>query len=294
MTFKFISLALGITLFSTLHGKATEGDWWPMKPKLKWLYLSSGAYLDRWGGGGKDGNGFSWINKNRSLNPPQTLMSISAGGSLALTQRLGLSLSMPFFYNTFDEYSDRFGGLHTRDYRYDLGDIEIGIPIKFGKATLQPQVNIPGLYESEYLVPWTGFGVYRAALSMSYPYRAHSAWVMGETVLIKPSGDKPGLVEEGDYTFKGGYGYKIKICPTLQMKGGLDLAYTSFRWSPFAKAQTTFSADPKLSFAIYPRKGQEFSLSTSGSMYSTQGGEPDFRSYASRRIFFGAYYGFYF
>jgi hypothetical protein len=294
MTLKKNSLALGIYLATAISACASEGDWWPINPKVKWLYLSSGIYLDRWGGGGASGNDFSWHAKNRSLNPPQTLTSISAGGSLALTRCIGLSLSMPFFYNTFEEYSDRFGGLHPTDSRSGLGDFDIGIPIKIAKVTMQPQLSIPGPYDTKYLAPWTGFGVYRGGLGISYPWLAHSIWVAGETVLHKPSGENSGMVEEGDFAVKGGYGYKLKLNPQLQVKGGMDLAYTSFRWQPTAKAQTTFTADPKVSFSVSPHHGQELSLSASGSLYSTQGGEPDFRSYASRRIFFGAYYGVYF
>jgi hypothetical protein len=101
-------------------------------------------------------------------------------------------------------------------------------------------------------------------------------------------------VAAGDFDLKGGYGYKLKLAPHIQGKAGLDLSYTSFTWQPTAHAQTSFSADPKISVSVSPRRGQEVSLTAAATAYSTQGGEKDFRSYASRRVFLGAYWGFYF
>jgi hypothetical protein len=49
-----------------------------------------------------------------------------------------------------------------------------------------------------------------------------------------------------------------------------------------------------VSFSLFPKGGRELALSASATLYSTQGGEPDFRSYASRRIFIGAYWGLYY
>jgi hypothetical protein len=279
-------------------------------PKLKWLYASTGVYFDRWGGTGKDGNGIGWIAKNRVLNPPQTLTSVSIGGGLALTPKLGLTFGVPLFFNTFDEFKDRLGGPHEGDHRIGMGDFDIGLPIKLGAVTLQPQLAIPGPYQREYLVPWSGFGVYRGSLGLSYPYKAHSLWAAAEMVLFKPSpgtylaspfrfyakpraGDS-GLVETGNYALKGGYGFKIKLPARTQVKTGFDLSYTSFTWQPISKAQTSFSIDPKVSFSLFPKGGRELALSASATLYSTQGGEPDFRSYASRRIFIGAYWGLYY
>lgn len=278
-------------------------------PKLKWLYASTGIYFDRWGGSGTDGNGFGWISKNRPLNPPQTLTSFSIGGGFSLTPKVGLTFGIPLFYNTFDAYEDRIGGPHPSDHRSGLGDVDLGLPIRLGEGTLQPQLSIPGPYDRQYLVPWSGFGVYRGALGLSYPYQAHSAWVSAEMVVFKPgpgtylasplrfsapTQSDSGLVEGGNFALKGGYAYKFKLPAHTQVKPGFDLAYTSFTWQPISKAQTGFSLDPKVSFSIYPKGGREFALTASATLFSTQGGEPDFRSYASRRIFLGAYWGLYY
>jgi hypothetical protein len=160
---------IAVTGAETARDAGGGGDWWPIKPKLKWLYASSGVYMDRWGGSGTDGNGAGWISKDRALNPPQTLTSLSFGGAVALTPRIGLSLGIPLFFNTFDPYTSRLGGHVDGDHRVGVGDLDIGVPIKFGAATVQPQLTIPGPYTREYLVPWTGFGVYRGALG--YPTR---------------------------------------------------------------------------------------------------------------------------
>ena len=294
MFLRTISLIFGLGLCLHASVKAAESEWLTFQPKLKWLYISSGVYLDHWAGGGASGNSLSWHAKNQSLNPPQTLTSISAGGAVALTPHIGLFVAVPIFYNTFEEYRNRFGNLNPSEYRAGIGDMEIGVPIKLGKATLQPQLVIPGPYDRKYLVPWSGFGVYRGALGVSFPWGAHAVWAVSEIVLHKPQGQDSGLVESGDYAFKGGYGYKIKLASRLQAKTGLDLAYTSFTWQPTVKAQTTFSADPKVSLSTSPWAGQELSFTTSASAYSMQRGERLFRSYASRRLFFGAYWGFYF
>lgn len=289
---KSARIALPVLLAVVFAGAETPA-WLRFEPKLKWLYLSSGAYFDRWGGGGDKGNGFSWIRKNRALNPPQTLYGATLGASGALTPNLGLGLSLPVFYNTFEPYTDRSGGEHKRQHRSGIGDLDINAPIRIGMLTLQPQLSIPGNYSREYLVPWTGFGVYRGALSASYPLKAHSLWAGYERVLYKPHGDDSGLVEPGDYSLKGGYSWKAKLAPRFSGKAGFDLAYTSFTWQPTASAQRNFSCDPRVVVSFVPRGGQELALSLSATLYSTQGGEPDFRSYASRRVFAGLYYGFY-
>lgn len=288
-----LSLLPILLLWLCSHAIAGEGNT-TFQPKLKWLFLSSGVYLDKWGGDWVSGNGFYWKPKSRYLNPPQTLMSLTAGGSMSLTSNVGLYLALPVFYNTFDPYKDGFNGSHVMNHRSGVGDLEIGIPIRFKTLTVQPQLAIPGPYDPKYLAPWTGFGVYRASLWVSYGLRSHFVWSSGEAVLYKPTGKYPGMVEPGDYALKGGYGYKWVLRPKLQLKGGIDAASTSFRWQPSAKAQTSFTADPKIAFAYSPFSGHALSATMASTLYSTQGGEPDFRSYASRKLFFGLYWGRYF
>ena len=289
---KNLLIALIAVLGSGRIGAETP-PWLRLQPKLKWLYLSSGIYFDKWGGGGREGNGISWISKNRALNPPQKLYGATVGAAGSITPNLGLGLSLPVFYNTFEPYTDGSGGEHSRQHRSGIGDLMIDLPIKIGKATVQPQLAIPGNYAREYLVPWTGFGVYRGALGVSYPIKSHFLWTGYERVLYKPHGPDSGLVETGDFSLKGGYAWKTTLAPRLQGKAGLDLAYTSFTWQPTAESQSNFSADPRIAVSFFPKGGQEIALSISATLYSRQGGEEDFRSYASRRIFAGFYYGFY-
>lgn len=285
--------ALAVLSVNSLAGAETPA-WLRPEPKLKWLYLSTGVYFDRWGGSGETGNGPGWIAKNRALNPPQNLYGATLGASGSVTRNVSLGLALPFFYNTFEPYVDRSGGEHTRKHRSGIGDLDVNLPIRIGKLALQPQLSIPGNYSREYLVPWTGFGVYRGSLSGSYPLKAHSLWAGYERVLHKPKGDDSGLVEPGDYSLKGGYSWKTKLAPRFNGKAGFDMAYTSFTWQPTASAQRNFSLDPRIAVAFVPRGGRELALSFSATLYSSQGGEPDFRSYASRRVFAGLYYGLYF
>jgi hypothetical protein len=268
-------------------------EWLRLQPKVKWLYLSSGIYFDRWGGTGGQGNGFGWTAKYRSLNPPQSLYGLGAGGSVSITPVIGLAASVPVFYNTFEPYTDGSGGGHKRSHRSGIGDFEIAVPVKLGDATVQAQLAVPGPYDREYLVPWTGFGVYRGALGASYPWKANYFWASAERVLYKPGGRDSGLVEAGDYSLKGGYAYKAALAGKLQGKAGVDLSFTSFTWQPAAESQDNFSIDPKISVSFFPDWKHELALTLSATLYSTQGGEEDFRSYASRRIFAGLYYGLY-
>jgi hypothetical protein len=288
------SILIAISLAVAAARSNTETPpWWSFQPKVKWLYLSSGMYLDRWGGGGAEGNGFSWISKDRALNPPQSLYSLSAGAAMSITPAVGLAIGAPLFYNTFEPYTDGGGVDHKRSHRAGVGDFEIALPIKLGKAVLQPQLALPGPYDRKYLVPWTGFGVYRGSLGVSYPYKSHYAWAAAERVLYKPRGEDSGLVEAGDFTLKGGYAWKRKLAAHFQGKAGVDLAYTSFTWQPNTESQDNFSIDPKISVSFFPEWRHELALTLSATLYSAQGGEEDFRSYASRRVFVGMYYGFY-
>jgi hypothetical protein len=285
-----LMFGLGLAVSGT---RAETPAWLRFQPKVKWLYLSSGVYLDRWGGAGDEGNGIAWTPKYRALNPPQALYSLSAGAAASITPVIGLALNAPVFYNTFEPYTDKSGGEHKRSHRSGIGDIEIAMPIKLGKATVQPQLAVPGPYDREYLVPWTGFGVYRGALGVSYPWRTHFFWANAERVLVKPSGKDSGLVEAGDYALKGGYSFKSRLAKRFQGKLGSDVSFTSFTWQPSADAQYNFSIDPKLSLSFFPEWKHELAFTLSATLYSTQGGEEDFRSYASRRIFAGFYYGLY-
>jgi hypothetical protein len=276
---------------AAVHSAAPE--WLRFQPKVKRLHLSSGLYFDRWGGTGAEGNGFAWRSKNRALNPPQSLYSLSAGGSVSLTPVLGLSASVPIFYNTFEPYTDRSGGKHERSHRSGIGDFELGLPIRIGPVAVQPQLAIPGPYEREYLVPWTGFGVYRGSLGASYPIKAHFFWASAERVLYKPRGMDSGLVEAGDFGMKGGYAFKSGPSRKVQGKAGVDLSYTSFTWQPIAESQDNFSIDPKLAVSFFPDWRHELAFTLSATLFSSQGGEEDFRSYASRRVFAGFHYGLY-
>ncbi|MDQ3000266.1 MAG: hypothetical protein M3Y08_03235 [Fibrobacterota bacterium] len=283
-----VTILLAVT---AVHSEVPE--WLRVQPKVKSLHLSSGLYFDHWGGTGTEGNGFVWQSKNRALNPPQSLYSLSAGGSVFLTPVLGLSAGIPIFYNTFEPYTDRSGGRHVRSHRSGIGDFEFGLPIKLGTLTVQPQLAVPGPYDREYLVPWTGFGVYRGSLGASYPWKTHHFWASAERVLYKPRGEDSGLVEVGDFALKGGYAYKSRLARKIQGKAGVDLIYSSFTWQPIAKSQDNFSIDPKVTIAFFPEWKHELAVTLSATLYSTQGGEEDFRSYASRRIFAGFHYGLY-
>lgn len=280
-------------MLAAAAAKSEAPEWLRFQPKVKWLYLSSGVYLDLWGGSGESGNGAGWISKDRPLNPPQALYGLTAGGAVSLTPAIGLGASVPLFYNTFESYTDRIGGGHERRHRSGVGDFGISVPVKLGATTVQAQLAVPGPYEREYLVPWTGFGVYRGALGISRPWKAHYFWASAERVLYKPSGKDSGLVEAGDFSLKGGYAFKKKLAVKIQGKAGFDVSYTSFTWQPYAESQDNFSIDPRISISFFPRGKRELALSVSATLYSSQGGEEDFRAYASRRIFAGLYYGVY-
>src|SRR6185295_7500440 len=101
---------------------------------------------------------------------------LTLGGSAALTPRVGLFLSAPFFYNRIEAYADRYGTSQPSLSAAGVGDVEIGIPVKLGSATLQPQIAVPGLYHPRFQRAWSGLGVYRASLGASMPWKAHHAW----------------------------------------------------------------------------------------------------------------------
>jgi hypothetical protein len=265
-------------------------------PKVKWLYASAGLAFDYWRGGDSLGNGWAWRKKDNHNNAPQTLASITLGGSAALTPRVGLSLSVPCFYNRIEKYTDYDDFDHPSFSARGIGDIEIGIPVKVMRATLQPQLDVPGLYTPRFLRAWSGLGVYRASLGLSLPWKAHYGWASGETVVYKPGGGLPGrngpMVEPWDYILKGGYAYKGKPLDWLHWKSGVDAAYNSLSWAG-SRPQKNLSVEPRLGISYLPRPRQELSASLGATLYSWQGGATTFHSYGSRRIALGLYYGYY-
>src|SRR5689334_9182587 len=115
-----------VTAFFTLFLAAASHG---LVPRVKWLYASAGLGLDYWGGAGTEGNGFAWRKKDRAYNPPQTTSSFSLGGSAALTPRVGVFLSAPFFYNRIEAYADRYGTSQPSLSATGVGDVEIGVPV---------------------------------------------------------------------------------------------------------------------------------------------------------------------
>ena len=267
-------------------------------PRLKWLSVSSGLYLDRWAGGG-GGNGWSWREKDHYYNPPQTLASLTLAGGLALTPALGLNLGLPFFRNSIDTYTNFNGAATAAESRAGIGDLEVALPLRLGggdrAVTVQPQFSLPGTlfggYQPVYLEPWTGFGVYRGALGVFHSRGAHLFWGSAETVLFKPEGEEPGLVEAGDAMFKGGYSRKWKLPAQLVGKAGADFGLARYRWAGDV-AQTSWSLDPKLSLARAAGR-QEVSFTAGATLYSYQGKAGRYDTYGSRRVFLSLYYGFY-
>jgi hypothetical protein len=283
-----------LSLLAAAAAPAQEG----FHPKVKWLYASAGLSWDYWRGS----DSLGWEKKDRNYNPPQTLSSVTLGGSAALTSKVGLYLALPFFYNRIERYTDHAGLEQPALSASGVGDLEIGLPVKVGKAVLQPQAALPGFYAPDYhpfyhprfQQAWSGLGVYRAGLGLSLPWKAHYYWASAEMVLLKP-GETDGytgpLVEEGDYILKGGYAYKRHPLPWLQWKAGADASYNSLSWAG-ADPQHNFSVEPKVS-ASYLKGRQELSLAAGATLYSWQGGDRTFHSYGSRRVYLGFYYGYY-
>ena len=277
---------------------AQGSPWLEFHPEIKWAYASSGIYLDRWAGTGPNGNDLSWKAKDRGINRPQTSVAVTLGGAIAINSKIGISLGIPYFYSQFAP--DRSGLDLPQTSRNGIGDIDLGFPLKFGKMTIQPQLAFPGTYHPNTNDPWTGFGVYRGSLGVSYPLLAHYFWGQAEMVLHQAFGDNKGIAEAGDYTLKGGYAYKKKLAPKIFIKGGLDLSYASIVWEKNYSALTNFTADPKISVSTLPWAKQELAFTVAATAYSRQdggdrmNGNGDIRSYGSRHIFFGLYWGRYF
>lgn len=271
-------------------------------PKLKWLYASASLSLDYWKGSDSSGNEVAWQPKDRNYNPPQTLSSITLGGSAALTSRAGLYLALPLFYNRIERYTDHNGIEQPALSAAGVGDLDVGFPIKIGRAVVQPQVSLPGFYAGGYhpfysprfQQAWSGLGVYRAALALSLPWNAHYLWASAEEVFLKPgeTHDFTGpLVEEGDYILKGGYVWKRKLTEKLSGKTGFDLSYNSLSWAA-SDPQRNFSLEPKVSLSFWQGR-RELSATAGATLYSWQGGASVFHSYGSRRAYLGFYCGYY-
>jgi hypothetical protein len=260
-------------------------------PRLRSLSVSTGLYLDRWGGSGPEGNGFGWRRKSVLYNPPQTLAGLAFAAGASLSPRTGVSLAVPFHSNTIDAYTSSRSGLSLPARRASgIGDIELSLPVRLGPATVQPSLAVPWAYRAEYLDPWEGLGVYRAGLAAFASRGPHGFWAAGDLVAWNPRGDRAGLVEPLDYALKGGYGWKRKLAPRLAGRMGADLSFTSFRWAG-DDPQLNGSVDPRIGLAWSPAPGHDLSGSASATLYSWQGGSRTYHTYASRRIGFGLQYG---
>ncbi len=295
----FFSLLVLISALAPIPLHAQGSPWLEYQPEIKWAYASSGTYLDHWAGTGPGGNDFLWKKKDRGINRPQTLSTVTLGGAIAINSKIGISLSVPYFYSQFEP--DLLSGLDLPSAsRNGIGDIDLGFPLRFEKITVQPQLSFPGWYHPNTSDPWTGLGVYRGSVGVSYPLLAHYFWGQGEVVLHQAFGDNKGIAEAGDYSLKGGYAYKMKVHPKIFIKGGMDLSYASIVWEKNYSALNNFTADPKISLSTLPWAKQELSFTLASTLYSRQDGgdanigNSDIRSYGSRHIFFGLYWGRYF
>lgn len=262
-------------------------------PGLKSLSAASSLHFDRWGGDGS-GNGIGWKRKSLLYNPPQTLAYLNLGAGFAITRAAGLSVSVPFFRNAIDPYvSSRSGASVPGRAASGIGDLEAAATFRLGPVGLQSSLAFPWAYEARFLEPWTGLGVYRAGLSASWsPRSAHGLWAAADVVTWKPEGDHPGLVEPLDHALKAGYAFRPRLSRRLSGRAGIDLGYTSFRWAG-DDAQRNWSLDPRLGLSFRPRPGHELALSGWATLYSRQGGSTTYRTYASRRVGLGLYYGRY-
>ncbi len=287
-------------------------------PQLKWVYVSSGITVDRW-----ESDGLRW---NEKQEFPKILRSINIGAQWNVGGSHSLFFSLPAFYNSTESFWSNeekvlktSSGKQSLGYMYfkrpvisafGVGDIQVEYTWYAPFARLELALWAPTGYDPdrkvfyspesvrpnagyEYNAPWTGFGVWRVGPGISAGNGMHYGWAQTSLVVYKPQGDRPGQVEEWDFSVSGGYSFSAPLSRMWKLKPKADAGYSSYHWEGRNRPRRVdFSVTPGAALSFTPTWQHELSFSVGATAYarSVEHAE-DIDS--PRKLNFGVYYGYY-
>ncbi|MFC1585560.1 hypothetical protein ACFL5V_08450 [Fibrobacterota bacterium] len=305
-----------LLLFTTLFCYGAIQAYPP--PKVKWLYLSGGTILEQW-----ESSGIAWRSADEY---PKTINYLNLGGLLSMGPGLGLSLSLPFFYNrtgSFTANQPLYLRTDTVDYEltwmnhkrpvldaFGLSDLNIGIHLQKGRHKYQLFLWIPAGYDPKeqvfdhhpdyppnigfyYDSPWMGFGNYRIGTSLSHTFKQHYFNFSPYLIVFKPKGEKAGMVEPLDFSLPVKYVRPVALSKKVKLKPKIQFGYSRFHWEGKDNdPRISMYMEPGLGISFKPSWKHEVSFSFAfTAMAKTIDHGEDITS--KRKLFFSFYYGFY-
>jgi hypothetical protein len=295
-------------------------SWYPSmaQVKLKWLYFSGSTLLDRWNSGG-----LTW---KKAEIYPETMAFINSGAQFSLRPKWYGSIGISTFYSrvapfrNLEELVVKSGGasrtLGFEEYdrpavqSFGLGDLKLGIMKTEWPFRHEVAAWIPTGYKSKerffhspddrlpqagfHLArPWTGFGVYRLGYSLSISGKGQYAALTPAMVVFKPSGERRGMVEPGDWALNGFYSFALPISKKIRLKPKLEVGYGHFHWEGKNKRpRQDFNLQPGLGFSYSPHWSREIAFSLAFTAYGFSRDKGDVID-SPRKITLGIYYGIY-